>query len=82
MNNPEKLVFLSDRQKGLVEEVDIVFPISPHGFCLRHLCENMSKTYKHPNLKKLLWKAARASTEKEFNAAMEEMKMLDVKCAE
>jgi len=45
------LVFLSDRQKGLIEGVSTLFPSSPHGYCLRHLQENMHKSFKHPELK-------------------------------
>ena len=35
------LAMLSDRQKGLIEGVQQVFPNSPHGYCLQHLEENM-----------------------------------------
>lgn len=31
------LVLLSDRQKGLLEGVERMFPGCPHGYCLRHL---------------------------------------------
>lgn len=73
---PQTLTFVSDRQKGLLEGVANVFPDSPHGYCLRHLYENMWKNFKHPKLKTFLWQAARAITEKEFNEALAEIKRI------
>ena len=43
---PGVLTILSDRQKGLIEGVETVFPHSPHGYCLRHLWDNMHKEFK------------------------------------
>lgn len=37
----------------------------------------MHKQFKHPELKTLLWKAARATTEMEFNQCMKDMKALN-----
>jgi MULE transposase domain len=67
------ITFLSDRQKGLVEGVNVVFPLSAHGYCLKHLEQNFGKKFKHPELTSLLWKAARATTELEFNTCMSNM---------
>jgi MULE transposase domain/MuDR family transposase/SWIM zinc finger len=71
------LTFLSDRQKGLVEGVEYVFPDSFHGYCLRHLCDNFNKQFKHPELKSLLWKAAYAKTEVEFKEILLNMSKID-----
>jgi hypothetical protein len=71
--NSDQLVLLSDRQKGLIDGVSSVFPLAPHGFCLRHLEENFHKKFKNVELKKLLWKAARAREKKEFEDAMTAM---------
>jgi len=68
-----KLTFLCDRQKGLLEAVNHVFPGSPHAYCLRHLHENFHKRFLNRLLKALLYKAARATGEKAFNAAIQEM---------
>ena len=54
---PQALTFVSDRQKGLLEGVANVFPDSPHGYCLRHLYEDMWKNFKHPKHKTFLWQA-------------------------
>ena len=47
-----------------------VFPVIPHGYCMRHLEENFKK-FKHPDLTKLLWTAARAITQEEYDTALE-----------
>ena len=67
------LTFLSDRQKGLLDAVAHVFPNSPHGYCLRHLEENFHKQFKHPELKRLLWQAARATTREKFDETLTNM---------
>ena len=74
------LVILSDRQKGLLEGVEEVFPNSPHGFCMKHLEENFHKQFKNVELKKLLWKAARATTQTAFDSALEAMKKINTRC--
>ena len=68
---------LSDRQKGLLESVERIFPNSPHGYCMRHLDENFYRKFKHPELKKLLWQAAYATTENEFQTAMNNMEKIN-----
>ena len=70
---PQALTFVSDRQKGLLESVGTCFPNSPHGYCLRHLYENMHKEFKHPMLKAFLWRAAKAITKEDFDKALEEI---------
>ena len=69
----DRLVFLSDRQKGLLEGVERIFPNSHHGFCMKHLEENFHKKFKNVELKPLLWQAARALTKEEFDTALENM---------
>jgi len=71
---PGTLAFISDRQKGLLEAIDTLFPGSPHGYCLRHLYENLHKQFKHPALREWLWKAARATSAEIFNDCMDKMK--------
>ena len=73
---PQKLAFISDRQKGLREGVQLSFPNSPHGYCLRHLYENMYKEFKHPMLKAFLFKAARAITQEDFDKALADINSL------
>src|SRR5437667_9340176 len=74
---PNVLTLLSDRQKGLIDGVENVFPNSPHGYCLRHLEANFHKQFKHPQLKSLLWQAACTTTEATFNEALTNMSKID-----
>ncbi|KAF6163651.1 hypothetical protein GIB67_036111 [Kingdonia uniflora] len=46
--HPSKLIFISDRQKGLVEAVLQVFPHSNHRFCFRD--KPLNKMVERPNL--------------------------------
>jgi len=39
----EKLIFLSNHQKELIDEVNTVFPNNPHDYYMRHLADNMRK---------------------------------------
>ena len=40
------LAFVPDRQKGLLKAIECIFPGSAHGYCLRHLYENLYKQFK------------------------------------
>ena len=73
-----KLAFLSDIQKGLLEAVDRVFPGNPHGYCMRHLHENFHKKFPNKLLKNLLYRAAKATTETEFNGLIQEMRDINL----
>ena len=42
----------------------------------------MRKQFKHPDLKSLLWKAARATTETDFKQCLLDMKALDPRCVD
>jgi methionine salvage enolase-phosphatase E1 len=79
---PKVLTMLSDRQKGLLDGVKDVFPNSPHGYCMRHLEDNFRKEFKHPQLTKLLWTAARATTEENYNEAIENMRRINERSVE
>jgi len=48
-----------------------------HGYCLKHLEQNFHKAFKHPELISLLWKAARAATEQDFERALNNMKKIN-----
>jgi MULE transposase domain. len=76
-HEPHSLVFLSDRQKGLIQGVTQLFPGSPHAYCLRHLEENFRKKFKSTELTHLLWKAATAITEADFNQCLQDMKAIN-----
>ncbi|XP_013689982.1 uncharacterized protein LOC106393877 [Brassica napus] len=62
------LVFLSDRNKGLIKAVYQVFPQAAHGYCIWHLSQNV-KGYVHNNRETCAFKfmeCAHAYTEAEF----------------
>jgi MULE transposase domain len=80
--NPQALSFISDRQKGLLEAVALLFAGSPHGYCLRHLYANMYKKHKNTNLRGLLYEVARANTEEQFNDAIQRMQNIDPSAVE
>ena len=44
------LLLLSDRQKGLLQAVDLVFPSCPHGYYLKHLEQNFHKEFKNTKI--------------------------------
>ncbi|KAF6141213.1 hypothetical protein GIB67_024297 [Kingdonia uniflora] len=62
-----KLIFISDRQKGLIDSVAEIFLHENHRFCFRHMFKNMKKYHKGAYFERLSWGAARAfrQTEKQ-----------------
>lgn len=75
-------IFLSDRQKDLIDVIAFVFPDNPHANYLHHLEENMDKRFKSHELKRLLWKAARAPIAPEFNEVIRQMRSIDIICTD
>ncbi|XP_052487853.1 uncharacterized protein LOC128041590 [Gossypium raimondii] len=66
---------MSDKQKGLLEVICMLFPNAETRHCVRHLHANFKKIgFRIEELKDLLWNAARASTTKDFQDAMDELK--------
>ncbi|XP_021984919.1 uncharacterized protein LOC110880772 [Helianthus annuus] len=72
-------VFMSDRQKGILEAVSRLFPCAEHRFCVRHIHENMQLTFKGRAYKDILWKLARSTTVVYFEKTMEELKRINTK---
>ncbi|XP_076885850.1 uncharacterized protein LOC143535506 [Bidens hawaiensis] len=66
--------FISDRQKGLIQAVESVFPRAEHRFCCRHIHENLRQTWRGDLCKGLFYRAASATFVPYFNMAMEEIK--------
>ena len=71
------LVLLSDRQKGLLQSADLIFPSCPHSYCLKHLEQNFHKEFKNLKLLPFLWKAASSTTQPEFDKALKDMRMIN-----
>ncbi|KAL2458132.1 SWIM-type domain-containing protein [Abeliophyllum distichum] len=73
MNNSHDWTFISDKQKGLVSAIKLLFEHSEHRTCVRHLYNNFSATHKGIALKNCLWDAARATTETQWLEYMQSM---------
>nr|CAD1826025.1 unnamed protein product [Ananas comosus var. bracteatus] len=58
----EGLVFSSDRQKGLDEAVQVVYPRVEHRECIAHLYGNFKKKFRGDCYRDNLWAAAKAYT--------------------
>ncbi|KAL0440498.1 UNVERIFIED_CONTAM: hypothetical protein Slati_2532800 [Sesamum latifolium] len=55
--------FISDKQKGLMQAFDEVFPGSDHRFCVKHLHNNFKQAdFRGLTFKNALWNAAKACT--------------------
>ncbi|KAE8777233.1 WD repeat-containing protein 43 [Hordeum vulgare] len=66
---------MSDRQKGLLNAVNQVFPNSHQRFCLRHLYANFQNAgFRGEDLKKYMDNASYAYNEHKFELAMDHMK--------
>ena len=74
VEDPSRLTFISDRQKGLERAVDTVFQGAEVRFCVRHLYANFKKQFPGLLLKQQLWACARATTVEEFKRKMAELK--------
>ncbi|MBA0765412.1 hypothetical protein Gotri_014615, partial [Gossypium trilobum] len=69
-----QISFMSDKQKGLVEAISMLFLNVEIRYCVKHLHANFKKVgFKTKELKYLLWKAARASNPRHFEDAMVEL---------
>ncbi|KAL0305105.1 UNVERIFIED_CONTAM: hypothetical protein Sangu_3050700, partial [Sesamum angustifolium] len=68
---------MSDKQKGLIQAFEEVFPGCDHRFCVRHLHNNFKNAgYRGLAFKTALWNAARACTVGEWKMRMQEMKKI------
>ncbi|KAH6798618.1 MuDR family transposase [Perilla frutescens var. frutescens] len=71
--NMPRLTILSDRQKSIVDAVELNFPTAFHGFCMLHLSESFRKEFNDNILSELLWEAANALTVVEFDSKILEI---------
>ncbi|KAK4384168.1 hypothetical protein Sango_3085700 [Sesamum angolense] len=69
--------FMSDKQKGLMQAFEEVFPGCDHRFCVRHLHNNFKQAgFRGLAFKNALWNAAKSCTVGEWKMRMQEMKNL------
>ncbi|XP_074343713.1 uncharacterized protein LOC141687377 isoform X2 [Apium graveolens] len=74
ISNAATYTFISDRQKGLVNALESHVPEAEHRFCVMHLYRNLHKEHKSIGVRRLMWCAARATTEYFFKMHMDELK--------
>ncbi|KAK9067575.1 hypothetical protein SSX86_011686 [Deinandra increscens subsp. villosa] len=79
--NMPRLTILSDRQKNIVDSVEVNFPTAFHGFCMRHLSESFRKEFSNTMLVNLLWDAANALTLIEFESKILEIEEISQEAA-
>jgi transposase-like protein len=77
----EEHIFMSDRQKGLVNAVATSFALSKPAFCCNHICENLTVKF-GKDLKKQFWKIAYALTQDKFKKALQELRAINSPAAE
>ncbi|XP_044401025.1 uncharacterized protein [Triticum aestivum] len=65
---------MSDKQKGLINAVQKVFPHAEHRFCVRHLYQNFHKVHKGEQLKNDLWSIARSTNDIAYQKNMDQIK--------
>ncbi|KAF7835621.1 Glycoside hydrolase, family 47 [Senna tora] len=80
MGDPEEMgfVFVSDRQKGLVEVFGELYPTVDHRYCMRHMYANFKQKHKGKELRDAMWECAFATTPRMFEAKMEKVKKLSM----
>nr|XP_023886791.1 uncharacterized protein LOC111998902 [Quercus suber] len=71
------LVFVSDRQKGLLPAMETLFPTVKHRYCVKHIYNNFKVKHKGMELKSVLWRCASATSAKEFERGMDHLKSLN-----
>ncbi|KAH0730420.1 hypothetical protein KY289_001608 [Solanum tuberosum] len=60
LKNGDSITFMSDMQKGLLNAVENVFPLSNHRYCVRHVEANWMKRFRTGEMKKLMWLVRKA----------------------
>ncbi|XP_026377934.1 uncharacterized protein LOC113272293 [Papaver somniferum] len=60
LEHPAPLTFISDRQKGLIPAIQIVFPSNRTRYWFRHMYENFKTKHKGVHMKTLAWGATKA----------------------
>ena len=68
----EKLVIMSDREKGLSKAVSEALPNAKHSHCCQHIAANVQSRF-GITCRKLFWSAVYARTKAEFDTAIDAM---------
>ncbi|XP_023872388.1 uncharacterized protein LOC111984998 [Quercus suber] len=77
-----QLVFISDRQKGLIPAIETLFPTVKHRYCVKHIYNNFKVDHKGLEPKDALRRCAAAKTVREFERCIQYIRDLDEKAYE
>ncbi|XP_076916909.1 uncharacterized protein LOC143576766 [Bidens hawaiensis] len=77
LNKRSKFTFMSDRQKGLIQAVDKLFPSAEHRFCVRHTEYNLRTLFKGKLYRDALRKMAKCTTPTHYEREMNNLKKLN-----
>ncbi|KAK0579628.1 hypothetical protein LWI29_028876 [Acer saccharum] len=64
INNSHGIMWITDKQKGLIDAIKELFPHSKHQYCVKHFYNYSKASHKGLILKQLLWGAAKSITKK------------------
>ncbi|XP_016747054.1 uncharacterized protein [Gossypium hirsutum] len=78
IDNSYNICFMSDKQKGSIEAISLLFPNGESRNCARHLYNNFKNMegFKGQGLRLTYWKAAKVTFPRQFEEAMSEMRSL------
>ncbi|MCO5576240.1 hypothetical protein L7F22_030049 [Adiantum nelumboides] len=76
MASVNAITFVSDKQKGLLQAVELVFTGCEHAYCMRHLDANLKKKCNNGEFIRLFWVAAYASTTIDYDETILGMKAI------
>ncbi|XP_071728301.1 uncharacterized protein [Rutidosis leptorrhynchoides] len=80
LDTRSNFTFISDRQKGLLQAVDRLYPCAEHRYCVKHLHGNMKSKWSGDAYKNHLWKCATSTTVPEFEKNMLALKGFSEPC--
>ncbi|KAK5771744.1 hypothetical protein PVK06_047986 [Gossypium arboreum] len=78
IDNSYNICFMSNKQKGLIKVISLLFPNAKARNCARHLYNNFKNIegFKGQVMRLTYWKAAKATFPRQFEEAMSEMRSL------
>ncbi|KAH9680282.1 SWIM-type domain-containing protein [Citrus sinensis] len=78
IGDTRQLTIMCDRQKGIQNALAFEFPNAHVRYCGRHILSNLKAKHPLSDFKAQFWAAARASSKRSFEEAMEDVKKADV----
>ena len=73
---PRDMIIISDWHTSIKNAIASVFSEAAHGLCGFHIKNNVSSTYKNPDVTTLFVKASRVYRTDEFTKLMEELSII------